>query len=232
LWSKTTAWEYLRNQYLFIMKTILVFLCCCVIIIPQSIGQKCFNAGSFVISANAGIDGNFANRRFINSPEGPAQTLNGMAPASIYSLSAEYGLFRWLGIGAIGRLDDYYLENNTLTSSTATAGAIGIGGTANIHVLKTKHFDLFAGYDLGFSEIRYYTHDGANATSVADGSWSDIHVTGRIYLGRLGFNASVYVPGTTYSNFKSSNMDAGQYALSYWKSTGYGASVGLEYRLF
>jgi len=193
--------------------------------------QKSFSSGALIFNTNVGVEGNITRQHFINGSESQAQTLNNTAPASNYSVGLEYGLFNWLGIGAIGRIDNYSMQDNGTTPSTATAGAADIGGTANIHLLKTAHFDFFAGYDLGLSHLTYTTNDGVHASSTANGTWSDMHITGRIYLGRLGINLCLYAPGTTYSNFKASNTSVGTYALNYWKSSGYGASAGLQYRL-
>ena len=193
--------------------------------------QKSFYSGALVISANFGTDGNIANQRYFSASEPQAQTLNGSATASDFNIGAEYGLFNWLGLGIISRVDNYYSQENQITQSTPSEGAMDIGGTANLHLLKWAHLDVLAGYDFGFSHLTYNTNNSIHTTSTANGTWSDIHATGRIYFGRLGINLCFYVPGTTYTNFKTSNMSLGDYTINYWKSTGYGASVGLQYRL-
>lgn len=192
--------------------------------------QKSFHTGALVISANYGVDGNVTNMRF-NAPENSAQTLNGTTNASNFNLAAELGIFGWLGIGAIGRFDNYYSQNNVLTRSSPTAGAVDVGGTINLHIIKVSFLDLFAGYDYGYSHLNYNTHNSDGTTSSADGHWSDIHATARLYIGRFGVNLCLYTPMLSYTSFRNSNMNLGDYTINYWKSTGYGASIGLQYRI-
>jgi hypothetical protein len=203
-----------------------------IMMVYQASAQKSFYSGAFVFSANYGIDGNIANQHYFNQSENTAQTLNGMAPASNLSLDAEYGLLSWLGVGVVGRFDNYFSENNQVTNTTTTAGAVDWGVTGNIHFLRMSHFDLFAGLDWGISQFTYHINNDINTMASGNGNWSDIHATGRLYFGRLGVNLSLYVPTMSYSSLQSSNYSAGEYVVNYWKSTGYGASVGLEYRLF
>jgi hypothetical protein len=197
-------------------------------------GQKSFYSGALILSSNFGTDGNMANQRYFNGAENTAQTLNGTAPSSDFSMGLEYGLLEWLGIGAIGRIDNYFVQQNMVTETSPTEGAADIGATANIHVLRWKHLDLFGGYDFGLSHLTYIynMHNGVNASSVSNGTWSDIHATGRLYFSRLGINLSLYVPSMSYSSFRTSNTSIGEYTINYWKSTGYGASLGLQYRIF
>jgi hypothetical protein len=70
-----------------------------------------------------------------------------------------------------------------------------------------------------------------NSTAYGNGHWSDLHITGRIYAHRLGVNLSLYAPTMSYNSLQNNNAPAGQYIINYWKSTGYGASIGVQYRL-
>lgn len=203
----------------------------CIAFINCCIAQKSFYGGAFVINTNFGVDGNVTSQHIFATPENAAQTLNGTAPSSEYSLGAEYGLFNWLGIGFIGRIDNYFTPSGQTSASTITRGATDIGGTGNIHIIKWKHLDAFAGYDFGVATIMYNNNSGVTSPSTTTGTWSDIHATGRIYFNRFGFNLSLYVPGMSYNNFKAGSTNLGQYTINNWKSTGYGASLGLQYRI-
>ena len=194
--------------------------------------QKSFYSGAFVFGVNYGIDGNVADQHYINPQENRAATLNGTAPASDWSVYGEVGLLNWLGVGLIGRIDNYYSQNNQITHTTTTAGASDLGGIVNFHLLRMKHTDLFVGADWGVSQFTYNMNDGVNTTSYGNGNWSDIHATARLYFDKLGFNATLFVPYTSYTNLQTNNPGVGEYVVNYWKSTGYGASVGLQYRLF
>ena len=192
--------------------------------------QSSFNSGAFVLSANFGVDGNLTSQHYFNAAENNAQTLNGTVAASNFNIAGEFGLLKWLGLGVIARVDKYYMNNNEVTNTTPGAGAIDLGGTANIHFLRFKHFDLLGGYDLGISQFTYHVNNGVNTMATGNGTWSDIHATGRVYFNRFGVNLSLYTPTINYSSLKSSNTPAGEYVVNYWKSTGYGASIGLQYR--
>lgn len=201
-------------------------------LITQAYSQKSFYSKALILSANYGIDGNTANLNYFNQAENSAQTLDGMAPSSNFNIAAEYGLLNWLGLGIIGRFDHYYPGSNNLTHTTPTAGAVDMGGTVNIHLLRMKHADILGGADWGVSQFTYNVNDGLNTKAYGNGNWSDIHATARLYFERLGFNLSLYVPTMTYNSLQNNGSHPGEYIVNYWKSTGYGASIGLQYRLF
>lgn len=197
----------------------------------QASAQKSFYSGALVFSFNYGVDGNTANQHYITPGENSAQTFNGTASASNYNIAAELGLTGWLGVGLIGRIDNFSMQNNQYAESSPTAGAVDLGGTVNLHVLRFSHLDLLAGVDWGVSQFNYRVNNGVNTTAYGNGHWSDLHVTGRIYADRLGVNLSLYAPTMSYSSLQNNNAPAGQYIINYWKSTGYGASIGIQYRL-
>lgn len=213
------------------MKTLLISGLMCFLCVHDISAQKSFYKHAFVINVNMGTDGNVADQHYFSPPENAALTLNNTALASDYSMGAEYGLLDWLGVGAIMRVDNYYMQQNQLTQTIPTQGAFNIGATANIHLLRWKHVDFLGGYDFGFSRLTVYANNSNNSSFTSGGHWSDIHITGRIYFGRFGANLTLFSPSMTYRNFKASNMGFGDYALNYWKSTGYGASIGLQYRV-
>jgi len=215
------------------MKKILILLVAGTALLNLNTAKaQSFHSGAFILGGDVGIDGNTANRNFINNEQPNAQTLNGTAPASTYDILAEVGIFRWLGIGAIARFDNYFEENNTLTETSPKAGAFDLGGQLNIHILTFEHFDLLVGGTYGFSHITYNVNNGDATSSASNGSWGDIHATGRLYFGKIvGVNLTVFMPMTSYSNFKASNEDFGDYVVNYWKSSGYGASIGVQFRI-
>lgn len=195
------------------------------------IQAQSFSRGSFILGANLGIDGNFADRHYFNSSENSAQTLNNTAPASDFNITAEAGVFKWLGVGLIGRYNSYFPEANGVTQTTPDERAFDLGVTGNLHILSVAQLDLLAGIDYGFSHLTFNTNNYSNTTSASYGSWGDIHATARVYFGRLGVNATLYVPMMNYRSFTSSNTNPGDYIIDDWKSTGYGASIGLQYRI-
>jgi hypothetical protein len=196
------------------------------------IKAQSFHTGAFVLGANFGIDGDVANRHYFNSAENNAQTLNGTTPASNFNITAEVGVLTWFGVGLIGRFDNYMPESNGVTQSSPTAGATDIGLTANLHLITFDKFDLFAGGDYGYSHLTYNTNNDMATTSSSSGSWGDIHATARLYFTKIvGANLTVYVPMMSYHNFTASNESVGNYVINDWKSTGYGASVGVQFKL-
>jgi opacity protein-like surface antigen len=191
-----------------------------------------FHTGTFVLGANFGIDGDIANRHYFNTSENSAQTLNGTAPASNFNITAEVGLLRWLGVGVIGRFDNYFPQSNGVTESSPSAGAVDLGLTANLHLLTFDRFDLLGGFDYGYSHLTYNTNNESGTSSSSNGSWGDIHATARIYITKmLGFNLNVYTPMMSYHKFRSSNETVGTYVINDWEATGYGASIGVQVKL-
>jgi hypothetical protein len=213
------------------MKKMLITMSGIFALAQLSFGQKSFSSGSFILGFNAGVNGNTTRENYVINPEASAKTFNGSAPASDLDLTAEYGLLGFLGIGAICRFDQYMEDANEVTQSPAESNAVDIGATANLHFIRWRYLDVFAGYDYGFSHLTYTSYNGYNTISSASGTWSDVHATGRLYFGRLGLNLNLYIPNLMYSGFTTTNVPPGEYVLNDWKATGYGASVGVQYRL-
>ncbi|MEO6884189.1 MAG: hypothetical protein ABI199_09215 [Bacteroidia bacterium] len=154
---------------------------------------------------------------------------NGAASRSLV-IGGEYGLANWFGIGLLLKPETYYTKYDTSTGSTPTAKSFDATLLLNFHVIRSAHFDLPLGLNLGFSHLQYNENDFGNNQIYGAGSYVDFHINPRFYFQRFGLNADVSFPIINYSNMTSNNSTFNQYVLADWKGSGVGFSIGFQYR--
>jgi|ERR1700722_19538980 len=196
------------------------------IVLLQQVNAQSFGKGSIVISANYGLDGYKIQEHNVNKASNGTQDTTTAAASTNFNIGVEYGLFRWLGVGIQGKLDNYFHDNNI-------SDAIGfeLGALINIHLIRANHFDLLVGFNLGFSNLTI-DYPINNYQVYGSGGWSDFHITPRIYFGRFGINLNLYFPSISYPNL-TTNVDAyNQYVSLSWKTaSAFGATFGIQYRI-
>ena len=143
-------------------------------------------------------------------------------------MGAEFGVANWLGLGLAGQFDEYIHGKND-SSGVSTALAFEIGAIINFHIVRHTHFDLLAGFDLGYSNLTVTSNDGTNDQIYGSGTWFDVHLTTRIYVGRFGFNVTLVFPNMNYPTLTSNVTTYNEYVLSSFKLSGEGLNVGVQY---
>jgi hypothetical protein len=206
------------------MKKILLLLIAATFL--QQTNAQSFERGSLVVSANYGIDGYKINEHNVNKANNGTQDTTTGAASKNFNLGVEYGLFKWLGVGLQGKLDNYYHDDNI-------SDAIGfeIGVLINAHIIRVNHFDLLVGVNLGFSNLTI-DYPINNYQVYGSGGWSDFHITPRIYFGRFGINLNLYFPSISYPNLTTNVDTFNQYVSLSWKTaSAFGATFGIQYRI-
>lgn len=206
----------------------LLFLLISLIILQQASAQS-FQKGSLVVGFNYGIDGYLIKEHDVNKATNKSIDTTGGAAGTNLNLCVEYGLFKWLGVGLQFKLDNYFHDSTT----TSDVG-FEIGATVNAHIIRAQHFDLVAGVDLGFSNLTLnYADNGvvSNFQVYGSGSWFDFHLTPRFYFGRFGLNLNLYLPEINYPNLTTNLSSVNESLAASWKGTGFGATIGLQYRI-
>lgn len=222
--------------YFNLMKKILILLAMGITfswLDPVGLQAQSFQKGSLVITANYGFDAYSIKQstRLYNVPNSNSDTTTGAAGTN-WNIEAEYGLLNWLGVGIHLKLDNYITSYDSANHYKPTAIGFEGGVLINIHIIRTQHFDLLAGCNLGFSTFTY-TFDVFNDQVYGSGSWTDLHLSTRFYFGRFGLNLNFYRPEISYPNLttNNSNIGLGESVLTSWLGTGGGASIGIQYRI-
>lgn len=164
-----------------------------------------------------------SNNSTLNHDETSGAASHGVA------LAAEYGLAKWFGLGIKLKPDNFYTKYDSTTMSKPSASSFEGAVVANFHVVKTTHFDLPIGIDLGFSSLNYRQNDVTNTQVYGSGTYADLHINPRFYFGRFGLNINLSFPALHY-NITTNNSTFNQYILADWKGTGFGFSFGAQYR--
>jgi hypothetical protein len=212
-------------------KIIILFIS--VITLQQAKAQS-FDKNSLVLSADYGFNYYSLSQQVSHFNVANSLYNNTSAATSFsWNFSAEYGLFKWLGVGVLIKLDNYTTKTDSTTGVRGTAAGFETAGTLNIHLIRATNFNLLIGADAGYSHLTYNTNDGFNDQVYGNGSWLDVHATARFYFGRFGVNFTAYIPALNYSSFisTSSNWQSGEDVLAAWKGTGAGLNVGIQYRI-
>jgi opacity protein-like surface antigen len=196
------------------------------VLLLQTIHAQSFDKSSLVISANYGLDGYTIKEHTVNKVTNSDSNSKGGAAATNFNLGIEYGLFKWLGIGLQFKLDNYIHNDTSVTS------AIGfeVGAIVNLHLVRTKHFNLLIGGDFGFSNLTINLPTN-NYQIYGNGTWADVHITPRFYFGRFGLNFNLYLPLINYPNLTTNVQSYNEYIASSWNANGFGATVGIQYRI-
>jgi hypothetical protein len=195
---------------------------------------KSFDSHNLVVSADYGFEAYSTQQQYTVQGLGTQKTINSSLSSTNGNLSAEFGLFKWLGIGIQGKLDNYSIAKDS-NGYTPKAASGELGALLNIHLLRLEKIDLLVGVNVGFSTFNYSNSTNSfNYSYSGNGLWTDAHATLRYYFGRFGLNLSAYIPFTGYQGLAGSYSDwkTGQEVLNNWKNSGGGFSVGIQYRLF
>jgi hypothetical protein len=194
-----------------------------------------FYKHALIISYGFGGEGYAVTETYnVNGVPGVTYTNKFSAVSASYPLSAEYGIGNRLGIGLVGKVDNYYIKKDSITGFQQTIYGFEFGALINYHFVRKKHIDFFAGLNLGFSSFTW-TLNSSNDQLYGSGGWGDIHATLRYYFGRFGLFGSLSFPTMNYNNFSSNNGSINtiiQYLPASWKASGVAFNLGIQYRIF
>ncbi len=205
----------------------------CLLIFTTSIRSQSFYKKALVIDATTGIDIYDTKVSYhLDNNSNVDTTIKGTGKAGCksFAFGAEYGLGKKVGAGLRFKSNTYYVSKDETTGITPKVTSFDYMAFLNYHLVNKKHFDLLAGMSIGGTHLNYITNDSQGNTLTGNGLWFDLHVTPRIYFGRFGIEAGIYMPFVNYTSMTSNNTDFNNYVLAKWKGTGYGLNFGIQYR--
>jgi len=196
-------------------------------------GAQSFQAGSLIAYGSFGLDilhtSYTQTIQYLGANVGKTQTNTGGAATSTPQLGAEFGVTNWLGLGLAGQFDEYIHGKNDTNSGVSSALAFEIGAIINFHIIRHTHFDLLAGFNIGYSNLTITSNNGTNDQIYGSGTWFDVHLTTRIYVGKFGFNITLVFPNMNYPKLTSNVTTYNEYVLSSFKLSGTGFNAGVQY---
>jgi hypothetical protein len=141
---------------------------------------------------------NYTSRVQSNSTSDNSPALNKML-----SLHYERGVMNWLGVGAKIQLSDYFTETDSVTHTKPSVKAIDATALVNAHFVRSKHVDMLAGFNIGYSYLNWEARDEFISGATGGGLVFDIHVQPRFYFGK---HIGMFI-NLAYVNYSYNNMD-------------------------
>ncbi len=194
--------------------------------------SQSFYKGALVVNAGAGLDAYGVKYHYqIKGTNQTHDETNGAASYN-FNVGVEYGFNKWFGLGLRGKYDTYFTSRDSTTHSIPTANGLEIALALNAHVVHVRHFDLPIGMDVGYSRLNYHQNDLGDNQIYGNGSYFNLHINPRFYIGKFGFNINMAIPFINYANMTSNNSTYNQYVLANWKAAGLSFGAGIQYRFF
>lgn len=196
--------------------------------------EKSFYKGALVIDLNTGLDIYAVKQHYELKYNGTTvQSKDTVNAAGSHgpNFGIQYGILNWLGVGLKYKYDTYYTSPDKYTGIKPSVFGQEFGLVVDAHPVRVKHFDLITGFDLGYSSMNYHTHDLSGTNIYGSGSWFNLHLMPRFYIGPVGLNININVPFIKYNHLTTSNDNLNAVIFSSWKASGFGLGCGISVRL-
>ena len=161
--------------------------------------QKSFEKNTNVIGF--GLDLGIYN--YVSTIGSSSASSSSKAANKMLSLHYERGVLNWLGIGAKVQLSDYFTEKDSITGSKPSVKAIDATVLINAHFLRSKHVDMLAGFNVGYSHLNWEARDANISAAKGGGLAIDFHIQPRFYFGN---HVGMFL-NLAYVNYNYQNMD-------------------------
>jgi hypothetical protein len=241
-------------------KTFLILSACISLNAVQAQDEKAFHKGVITADADIGfaiygtkVHSEYDQKNWLTgATERIAQDTTDGAGSSIYSLSGEYGVTNWLGVGARFAFSNYIEETQNDTTFTGTytykpkARGVDFGVNVSFHLVKGKRFDMPLCLIMGYSNFKYMQNNpnenpawaDSNAGGVAKDNGmnygillcpkiyfgSEQHIGIAFHIGYLGYNYR----SMTFSNDSDANLNDENNWTYHLKGNGFNIGIGLS----
>lgn len=195
--------------------------------------QRGHHLGSVVLDFNTGIEA-FSSTNFytLAGVDGKRDTtIDTDAGNANGSLGVEIGIGKFVGIGVRGRTSYFFRSLDAVMNSRPDVHANDLLFMINLHPLPFKKFDLVLGSEFGISNLKFDVNDIYQTMITGKGGYFAIHINPRLYLNRFGLNLRASLPVFNYNDLRYSGDPSG-FLLTKWKASGFGVSLGVQFRVF
>lgn len=213
------------------------------VLFMSTIKAQSFHKGAIVIDLGAGL--NISKTTIEEEYNSQIWTGSGLttvriqkdttdaSAAAVYPLTVEYGVKNWLGIAGRVALSKYFSGADSANGVKVDARGIDAGVVFNLHLIKTKRFDMPIGVTLGYSNFKMTSNDALQSKAKDNGLNYGFAAVPRIYFGNhiglsinLGYMVYTY-PNLLFSNKNDSNVNDNNDHEFKLKATGANIGVGL-----
>jgi len=223
------------------MKKIILFFAG-IALLTNNLEAQAFHKGAIVFDLGAGVtvykttiqdeyNSQVWNGSYLTTIRKRIDTTNN-AGAAVYPLTIEYGLKNWLGVAARVAYSNYFAEKDSLSGIKTAVRGIDAGLVFNLHLLKTKRFDLPIGLTIGYSNFELASKDSLSSMAKDNGFNYGFAAVPHFYFGEhiglsvsLGYMVYTY-PSILFSNRNDANINDNTNRV--FKLEADGASIGLN----
>jgi hypothetical protein len=215
------------------------------VLFMSTIKAQSFHKGAIVIDLGAGL--NISKTTIEEEYNSQIWTGSGLttvriqkdtndAVASVvYPLVVEYGVKNWLGVAGRVAFSKYFTGNDSANGVKTDVRGIDAGLIFNLHLIKTKRFDMPIGLTLGYSNFKMTSNDALQSQAKDNGINYGFAAVPRIYFGPgkhigLSFNLGYMIytyPNLLFSNKNDSNVNDNNDHEFKLKATGANIGIGL-----
>lgn len=158
---------------------------------------------------------------------------NDRAGAVVYPLTIEYGVKNWLGIAGRVAYSKYFAGTDSASGVKPNVRGIDAGLVFNLHLIKTKRFDMPIGVTLGYSNFKLESKDSIQSMAKDNGLNYGFAAVPRLYFGKhfgvslnVGYMVYTY-PNLLFSNKNDSNVNDNNDRIYKLKSSGTNIGVSI-----
>lgn len=216
-------------------KITLVALVFCTSISAIYAQDKAFEKGNFTASLGIGValyKTKIHTEYNSSSIKTENDTTDGAASV-VYPVCIEYGVANWLGIGARFGYSNYFEETDSISGRKPKVTGLDLDLVFNLHLVKTKRFDMPISLIIGYSKFKYLSNDALNSMAVDNGLNYGVMLNPRIYFGdHFGMYFNAGYMGYSYNSLQFSNdIDSDINDNNKWvygiKGNGFNIGLGL-----
>lgn len=187
--------------------------------------QKSFEKNTNVV----GFGADLGLYSYTSKVAGNHQVEHSGAANKMLNLQYERGVLNWLGVGAKIQLSDYFTSEDTAIHSTPSIKAIDFTALVNAHFVRAKYVDMFAGFNIGYSNINWEQRDQAISSARGGGLVYDLHLQPRFYFGKhIGMFINLAYVHYSYNNLDFKNTYTNLPGILSLNGGGVNFGIGLQ----
>jgi len=207
-----------------------IFTLCALFCLAEGFSQS-FHKNALVIDVNAGLEIYNTKLNVHDNTTGKDTLQNDKTGNTHFTLGAEYGLHKNFGVGLRYKGGNYFVGTDSTGAKEGTVKGNEFLVQLNYHPVSTQGFDLILGADGGFSKLKYNINDKEQTKITGSGSFFSLYVNPRVYIGRFGFNAKLYLPFYSYPKLVTNNEELNkQQSFKLSGIPGFGFNIGIHFR--
>jgi hypothetical protein len=194
------------------------------------LSAQSFYKGALVFDVKGAIDIYDTKFKQKDLRNGRDTTTEDKAANRNISFGLEYGIMDKLGVGIRYKYNKYFVQADDSTKKLPNVNSSDIAVLVNYHILNKNVFNLLAGINIGYTNLKLFTNNINDDRFYANGLYFDFHVTPRVWIKRFGFEFDIAVPFANYTKLTSNNQNYNENYSTKFRYLGYSVGLGIQYR--